>query len=91
MQERIDPVAYSTERLLQDIGKTAEMIGAPFCPLATYRALQVFEPEFSSCVVQLKAACKAGRFRSTRRRQADKRYCARKRSQHFMCGAQGAM
>lgn len=60
MQERIDPVAYSTERLLQDIGKTAEMIGAPFCPLATYRALQVFEPEFSSCVVQLKAACKAG-------------------------------
>ena len=60
MNERIDPTPYSAERLLEDIEAAARLIEAPFSKPVTRRALEVFDPEFSTCVVQLKAACKSG-------------------------------
>ncbi|RYG63776.1 hypothetical protein EON80_20535 [bacterium] len=60
MQERIDPTPYCATQFLEDIRAASTMLNAPFSEEATRRALQVFDSEFSSCVVQLKAVCKPG-------------------------------
>lgn len=60
MKERIDPIAYDADRFLEDIRETASSLNAPFDEAATRRALEVFDPEFRSCVVQMKAVCKPG-------------------------------
>jgi len=60
MQERIDPIAYSPERLLRDIEAASYSILAPFDRERTQTALEVFDEEFRCCVVQLKATDKPG-------------------------------
>lgn len=58
MTERIDPIAYDPNRFLEDIRQAAKMLEAPFAEDATRQILEVFDPEFRNCVVQMKAVCK---------------------------------
>jgi 4-hydroxyphenylpyruvate 3-dimethylallyltransferase len=60
MTERIDPTPYEPARFLEHLRATAAILGAPFSEAATRQALEVFDPEFGSCVVQTKAGCKPG-------------------------------
>lgn len=60
LEERMDAVPWSAAQMLRDLETAARQIEAPFCEATTRRILDVFAPEFSSCVVQLKAACKTG-------------------------------
>jgi 4-hydroxyphenylpyruvate 3-dimethylallyltransferase len=60
MKERIDPTPYDRGRFLEHLRATAALLDAPFSEAATRQALEVFDPEFRSCVVQTKAGCKPG-------------------------------
>ncbi|MEP6923985.1 MAG: aromatic prenyltransferase [Pyrinomonadaceae bacterium] len=58
MKERIDPTPYQAERFYQHLRSAAEALGADFSESATKQALEVFDEEFSTCVVQTKAGSK---------------------------------
>jgi hypothetical protein len=60
MIERIDPLSYDQERFFTDLRTTAQAIGAPFNAEQVRKTLDVFDPEFRRCVVQMKATCQAG-------------------------------
>jgi hypothetical protein len=59
MQERIDPISFSPDKLVSDLRSVSTHLGAPFAEDIVRRTVDVFEDEFRGCVVQMKAASKA--------------------------------
>jgi hypothetical protein len=60
MKQIMDRLPFTPERFLRDLRFTADLVGSDFHEAAAQRVLEVFDEEFRTHVVQLKAASKPG-------------------------------